>query len=130
MNLHRLATAVRLLVPVVHAVADALDAEDVDHGPAFVTQNNVEATVGIGAQKFLEIVRSARFPLKVTKVGAARAVDRLAFLRWLQEDGALRLGEPANETAPDEADEHDPGLALLDKLGVELVPRTVQKSRR
>ena len=57
--------------------------------PDLLSQRNVEAITGIPQRAFLETIRSPSFPLQVTKMGALRIVDRVAFVRWDRE-GARR----------------------------------------
>ena len=92
--------------------------------PDLLSQRNVEAITGIPQRAFLETIRSPSFPLQVTKMGALRIVDRVAFVRWVREGARLTCSELSDPSGqPEETVE-----SFLGELGLELTaPRAVRK---
>lgn len=83
--------------------------------PDTLSQMNVEQATGVPARTFLEMIRRPGFPVRVTKLGRLRVVDRLAFV------GHVRgLGETVRDAeARAEGTEPDGESELLEELGLE-----------
>lgn len=53
--------------------------------PDTLTQRNVEAVTGLSPRVYLEAIRTPTFPLRVTKLGKLRIVNRASFVEWLEQ---------------------------------------------
>ncbi len=102
---------VRMLVPRRALVQEAPAAE-------MVSQESSLELFGVPPRRFLELVRSPRFPGRVLRLGRLRRTDLLSFL------------EQADETPEvvDESPRPTPATSLVERLGLEEVPRP--RSRR
>lgn len=94
--------------------------------PEMLSQNNIEAVTGIGVRVYLETIRAAGFPLKVTKIGGLRLVDRAAFVTWLRSGAAA---SSSTSTAANDADDADEDAQLRAKIGLEAVPAPARPKR-
>lgn len=65
--------------------------------PELVSQKTSLAVLGIPPRAFLELVRSARFPLPVTRLGKLRLVRRDALVSWFE--GAARQAAERSPSA-------------------------------
>ncbi|WP_437592892.1 hypothetical protein [Sorangium sp. So ce1000] len=85
--------------------------------PEMLSQKNVESVTGIPARVFLDTIRAPGFPLRVTKLGKLRLVQREAFVAYLEG----LAGDPASRRDA-EADERTRVAAVLAAVGLEPVP--------
>jgi len=104
--------------------------------PDTITQRNVEAMTGIPSRVYLQLIRASDFPLRVTRLGKLRLVNRLAFVAWL-EQGALGMESmppsvPANDirTSGEECPPSSHIGRLLDKVGLERLPELRDRRTR
>ena len=104
---------VRMLVPRRALVQSA-------PAPELVSQANVLDALGIPPRRFLELVRSPRFPGRVRRSGRLRLVRRVDLLEHLEhEDEADRVDDVGDETPR--------RSTLAERLGLEDVR---QRARR
>lgn len=103
--------------------------------PETITQRNVEAVTGLSVRAYLEAVRDPGFPLKVTKLGKWRIVNRAAFITWL-EKGAFGGGrkEEQNDVFDDDGATDNESNAeqaddILDALGLHQGPAKMKKGK-
>jgi len=101
--------------------------------PDTISQRNVEAATGIPARVYLDSIRAPGFPLRVTRLGKLRIVNRAAFVAWLDQGafGAAGIELPPNGT--DEAGEDDPSGSVehvLDKIGFQCLPELPDRRTR
>lgn len=104
---------VRMLVPRSELVQAA-------PAPELVSQANVLDTFGVPPRRFLEIVRSPRFPGRVLRNGHLRLVRRADFLAALERMD----GEVTEPEAPTEPAKLAP---LAERLGFEEAPRASRR---
>jgi len=70
--------------------------------PETISQRNVEAVTGVPSKAYLAAIRGHGFPLRVTRLGKLRIVNRAAFVAWL-EGGAF--GAAAAKSDGEDEDE-------------------------
>lgn len=103
--------------------------------PETITQRNVETVTGLSVRAYLEVVRDPGFPLKVTRLGKWRIVNRAAFITWL-EKGAFGGGRKDeqndvfdDDSATDEESNAEQADEILDALGLHQGPAKTIKSK-
>jgi hypothetical protein len=104
--------------------------------PETLTQRNVEAVTGLPARKFLELIRSPGFPLRVRHIGKLRVVNRAAFVQWLEDgepkrDLAESLVRQVHDEPTSENEQHGRTNELLASVGLrERAPKRRARRKR
>lgn len=112
--------------------------------PDTLSQRNVEAVTGIPARIYLEAVRRPGFPLRVSRLGKLRIVNRVAFVAWIEgtgrsvptkNDAATTIAAPSTDSEP--LEDAEPASAILTAVGLQArspsprsSPKTLRRGRR
>lgn len=134
-----IASVLHALVAAHRASADALEATVTSvteftppHAPELLTQQNVETIAGLPASTYLELLRAAHCPLRVTRLGKLRVVERAPFIAWIRSLSVPRTQASHVKLSADVPSEDAEVAAVLASAGMVLdrAPRSRTRIKR
>lgn len=101
--------------------------------PDTISQKNVESATGVSARVYLESIRDPSFPLRVTRLGKLRIVNRIAFIAWLKKGAfgnARRIEQDDQHNDLDSARDDEHANDILDAIGLHPPTAKIKNGKR